>query len=73
MTLSDFLMARCLETMGNAPGDERQQIDFIHWCDSLPGGENFLRMLADRYATHPDYLVEWHDLASTVGPALPRV
>jgi hypothetical protein len=74
MTLSEFLMARCSEALGSSAGDdERQQMDFIRWCDSLPGGETFLRMLADRYATHPDYRIEWHDLARSVGSASPQV
>ena len=40
------------------------QIDLIYWCDDRrPTGEAFLRLLADDYATHPDYRPEWHRIS----------
>lgn len=39
-------------------------IDLVRWCD-LHGGDTFLRMMGDVYATHPDYQSEWHRIGST--------
>ena len=36
---------------------------FVLWLSELEqSGETYLRMLADAYADHPDYRVEWHQL-----------
>ena len=48
------------------PGVTRtlEQLDLIRWCDArIATGEVFLRMLADGYATHPDYRSEWHAIS----------
>ena len=83
VTLTDFLVARCLETLESvscsyerredgfvtcecdAPDDAVrlavERANLVRWCDSLgPGGDRFMRMLADAHATHPDYQPEWH-------------
>ena len=54
------LTCRCAEP-DPAVSAKLDQIDLIYWCDDRrPIGEAFLRLLADGYATHPDYHPEWH-------------
>ena len=89
VTLTDFLVARSLETLeagscdytvaGNrvicncdAVSDPVAQalndLDLIRWCDTAFGPENPIEaILADQYATHPDYKPQWHFLISAQG------
>ena len=85
MTLTDFLLARSMETLeanscdyfvdGDrvicnclAPSEPVEQalddLDLIRWSAKTLGPDNSVEsLLADRYATHPDYNPEWHFLA----------
>jgi hypothetical protein len=36
------------------------QVMLIRECSEIPSREFVLRLLADRYATHPEYRPEWH-------------
>lgn len=82
MTLTDFLVARSLETLEARSCDyyvagdrvlclcetvpapvERalDDLDLIRWCDRVFGPDNTIAaILADQYATHPDYDPTWH-------------
>lgn len=84
MTLTDFLVARSLETLEAAScqyyvvgarvlcGCETttesvehalNDLDLIRWCDMVFGPDNAIEaILADQYATHPDYDPAWHFL-----------
>ena len=86
--LTDFMVARCLETLESegcryhrgadgavicecerASGPVLQtvrELNLIQRGASIPGlRDPLLRVLADAYATHPDYQTEWHSLLSS--------
>jgi hypothetical protein len=87
MTLTDFLVARSLETLDACSCDYFVQgdrviclcetldepveqalddLDLIRWCDQHLGSDNSISaILADQYATHPDYDPEWHFIAGS--------
>ena len=84
MTLTDFLVARSLESLDAAgcryrvvgarvvcecetipePVQEAlADLDLVRASDMALGPDNSIsRILADKYATHPDYRPEWHHL-----------
>lgn len=85
MNLTDFLLARCFETLDSMscqyhvsgsrvlcecekPSEAVEQalrvLDLVRWCESVLGEDNAIsRVLADGFATHPDYQLEWHPVA----------
>lgn len=41
-----------------------RELALIRWCGSVFGADNSIsRVLADEYATHPEYRPEWHRVA----------
>lgn len=90
MTLTDFLVARSLETLEAGSCDyyvdgarvvcdcatlsepvehALHDLDLIRWSDLVFGPENPIEaILADQYATHPDYDPAWHFLIGAQGP-----
>jgi hypothetical protein len=40
-----------------------RDLDLIRWCETVLGADNSIsRVLADGYATHPEYQLEWHSV-----------
>ena len=60
--VGDRITCDC-ETRTEAVEVALKDLDLVRWCDKVFGSDNvFARVLADEYATHPGYRMEWHNV-----------
>ena len=55
----DRVICNC-ETLAEPVEEALNEFSLVRWCDKMWGPENVVAaILADQYATHPDYDPEW--------------